>query len=342
MGLKVLVCHPGPQYSVADVHSKIVKGLRDNGCEVGDLNLDRYLDFFCASHVDRGNGLERFVSYEDACRMACDYAIDHACYTFWPDVVIIVSGFFVPPEKYRLLRAHGHHLVLWCTESPYEDDRQLAMAQFADTVILNDPQNINEFKQKNRRTFYIPHSYDPDIHHPGPFSQEHASDFFFVGTGYPSRMEFFENVDWDGIDVALAGNWKEAAGTPLEQYLTDKPGDCIDNTDVQPFYWSTKASANIYRKEAQTDDLSEGWAVGPREIELAATKTFFLREARGESDLLFPMLPTFSCPGDFGEKLRWWLAHDRERADAAEAAAAAVTDRTVTETAATLLRHINP
>jgi len=217
MGLKVLVCHPGPQYSVADVHSKIVKGLRDNGCEVGDLNLDRYLDFFCASHVDRGNGLERFVSYEDACRMACDYAIDHACYTFWPDVVIIVSGFFVPPEKYRLLRAHGHHLVLWCTESPYEDDRQLAMAQFADTVILNDPQNINEFKQKNRRTFYIPHSYDPDIHHPGPFSQEHASDFFFVGTGYPSRMEFFENVDWDGIDVALAGNWKEAAGTPLEE-----------------------------------------------------------------------------------------------------------------------------
>jgi len=51
-----------------------------------------------------------------------------------------------------------------------------------------------------------------------------------------------------------------------------------------------------------------GWVHG--EIELAATETFFLRDPRPESDLILPMLPSFTSPEEFSDKLRWWLDHE--------------------------------
>lgn len=274
--------------------------------------------------------------------MAADAALDSACYQFWPDVVIIVSSFFIPPKKYELMRAHKHHVVLWCTESPYEDEKQAWQAAVADTVIVNDPINLDMYRAVNKNSHYLPHCYDPDLHHPGVSDPEFESDFFFVGTGYPSRMEFFNAVDWSGIDFKLAGNWASSKGTPLEPYVVHPMDWCLENSEAQQFYWSTQMSANIYRKEATSAEYVEGWAVGPREIELAASQTFFLREPRGESDELFPMMPTFSEPGDFEEKLRWWLPRVDERREASRKAAATVGERTTKNIAARLLQLINP
>jgi hypothetical protein len=116
--------------------------------------------------------------------------------------------------------------------------------------------------------------------------------------------------------------------------------DCVGNDQAAELYASTNASANLYRTEAERADLEQGWAVGPREIELAATGTFFLRDPRPEGDELFPMLPTFTGPGDFGDQLRWWLAHDEARTEASTAARNAVHDRTFRNNAARLLRLI--
>ena len=84
-----------------------------------------------------------------------------------------------------------------------------------------------------------------------------------------------------------------------------------------------------------------GTPMGPREVELAACGSFFLREPRPEGDDLFPMLPTFTEPGDFGDQLRWWLSNEGPRLNAALAAQAAIADRTFTNTAARLLRLVD-
>jgi hypothetical protein len=52
------------------------------------------------------------------------------------------------------------------------------------------------------------------------------------------------------------------------------------------------------------------------------------------------VLPTFTDPGDFGDQLRWWLAHDTERAEASRLARLAVADRTFTNNAAQMLRRL--
>lgn len=53
--------------------------------------------------------------------------------------------------------------------------------------------------------------------------------------------------------------------------------------------------------------------MGPREVELAASHTFFVTEARGENLEVFPEVPKFSTPGECEDLLRWYLAHDRAR-----------------------------
>jgi spore maturation protein CgeB len=53
------------------------------------------------------------------------------------------------------------------------------------------------------------------------------------------------------------------------------------------------------------------------------------------------MLPTFDGPGDFGDKLRYYLAHDDEREEMGLKAQAAVADRTFENNAAQLLRLLD-
>jgi spore maturation protein CgeB len=115
---------------------------------------------------------------------------------------------------------------------------------------------------------------------------------------------------------------------------------CCPNEDTAAMYRATKTSANLYRREAQRDELVTGWAMGPRELELAACGTFYLRQARGENELVLPMLPSFSGPDDFGEQLRWWIGHDDERERVAKLACEAVADRTFDVNALRLLHLI--
>lgn len=331
--MKVLAIRPGPQFSVADVHRGWVQGLRACGCEVLDFNFDDQMTFYATAEMPDARGAPTFNVEEAA--MLASKGVEAACYSFAPDVVVVMSGFFVPPTLYQLIRERGSKIVLVHTESPYEDHKQTQRAMFADLNIVNDPTNIGMFPAG---TLYLPHCFDPVIHHLRQPTPDAVSDFAFVGTGYQSRIDFFEQVDFDGIDVALAGQWRQLTeGSPLRKFLAHDILECCDNEDAVDLYASTKVSANIYRKEGTH---TEAWAMGPREVELAACGTFFLRESRGEGDEVFSMLPTFDGPGDFAEKLRWWLDHDTARSEAAVLACAAIQDRTFPKIAAEMLRAL--
>jgi spore maturation protein CgeB len=338
----VLVVHPGPHFSVADVHDGLVKGLRANGADVQSFNLHDRLNFYSEVQIDRDGEYRKALSPDAAQQLALK-GLEATLYEWWPDVVVIVSGFFITPELWGVLARRPHHVVLWCTESPYEDDRQMRPARYADTVVINDPLNLGSYvAEVNERTFYFPHSYDPDRHHPGEVEPDNECDFAFVGTGFQSRIDFFEAVDWTGINAVFGGNWQLVEpGSPLEPMLLHGRSECLDNADAARLYRSAKVTANLYRKETSEGGQAHGWAMGPREVELAACGSFFMREPRGEGDDLFPMLPTFTTPAEFESQLRWWLAHPEERKAAAFAARAAIADRTFTDTAARLLSIVD-
>lgn len=336
--MKVLVIQPGVDFSPADMARGWVKGLRQLGCQVVDFNFADRLAFYAGAHMKKGRRWVPAFAGEAAVRLAAK-GIQDVCYEWWPDVVVIISGFFIPPELYGLMRARGHRVVLVCSEQPYETDRELPRAELADRVILNDPTNLERFRAVNPNTTYLPHAYDPDVHRPGPPTPDAVSDFAFVGTAFPSRIEFFEAVDWAGIDVALAGHWQSLdEESPLRKFVAHDIAACCPNDQAVTLYQSTKVSANLYRQETTEGGSAEGAAMSPREVELAATGCFFLRESRDEGDRVLPMLPTFTGPDDFAELLRWWLTHDTSREAAAIAARAAIEPFTFTRNARELLR----
>lgn len=330
---------PGPEFSVKDVFNGWVRAFTELGCEVRRFQLADRLTYHEIA-------LRGKVPEDERPQMAAWAAAEGLaaeCYTTWPDVVVIVSAFFVPPDLYGLLRARGHKVVVLLTESPYEDSSQYGLAQRADLAIINDPTNLDVFRQIQPNTFYLPHAYDPKIHHRRAPERDLFCDVGWVGTAYPSRISWMESVPWGDLNVALAGNWQNLdPDSPLNDYLvSERPEWCFDNEDTVRLYSSARSSFNTYRVEAAHPELSEGWAMGPREVELAAVECFYLTEERGENRAVLPMVPTFSGPGDYIDKLRWWLDHPTEMDEVTTKAREAIADRTFTNHAAELLRRLN-
>lgn len=340
--MKWLVVHPGPNFSVADVYTGWCEALAAAGQKVSRYALDARLTFYGSVLLesDEPGKFRQALTGKQATERAIDGLYSHL-YRWQPDVLLVVSGFFVPHDLLDLARQRGTRVVLLHTESPYEDGRQLALAAHADLNLLNDPINIEAYREL-APTHYVPHAYRPQIHHPGPPSPDCAADFAFVGTGYPSRVAYFEAMHaagaLDGLDVLLAGNWQSLSDdSPLRKYVGHDLEHCLDNTDTADIYRSARVGINMYRREAEADHLAAGWAMGPREVEMAACGMFYLREPRGEGDKLLPMLPRATSPGEAGDALRWWLAHEDARKATARAAREAVSDRTFDHNAARLL-----
>lgn len=340
--------HPGPNFSVADVHDGWVEALRGLGCEVASFNSDDRIQFYGHALISTGDVDEtghplvrRAMNDEDALRAAMQ-GLSHAALAMWPDVILFISGFFVTPGIMGLIQSRRMKVVLLGTESPYQEKMQLERAQCADLVLLNDPVNIEQYRDLGVTAEYAPHAYRPSVHYPrtGPVNTELAADLAFIGTGFASRIDFFERMKLADLDVLLGGCWPLAQHSPLRQFMGHDIEECVPNYEAAEVYRNAKCGINFYRREyddADVDTQAVPWAMGPREVEQSACGLFYLRDPRAEGDELLDMLPTFSGPEDAGEQIRWWLAHDAERDEAAHKAREAIADRTFTSNAKRLL-----
>jgi len=335
--VRILVVHPGPSYSVQDVYTGWVEALRSLGQHVVEYNLGDRLAFYDnALMPTREEGVFRkAVAAEDATRLAVS-GLSAQLYNYRPDVLLVVSGFFIPPAMLDHVRSSGTRVVLLHTESPYEEARQIALSEHADVSLVNDPINIGQYPGV---TLYVPHAYRPTVHCPGEAKADLLCDLSFVGTGYPTRVKFFEAMDLEGLDVTLAGNWQGLPETsPLRVRIDGDTRECMDNVDTVDLYRASTVGINLYRRDGLDADCAPGVAMGPREVEMAACGLFYLRDPRAEGDELLHMLPTFTSPGEASELLRWWLDHPAERERAAQAARQAVAGRTFEANATALLR----
>lgn len=336
--MRWVVAHPGPHFSVDDVYDGWCEALTDLGQTVIPFNLGDRLQFYSHAHFKDDDG--QFIPAV-AGQHLTDLAVNGLYATLYkarPDVLLVISGWFVPRSVYDLCHAYGTKVVVVHTEEPYETDRAVRIAEWADVNLINDPTNIVQFP---RGTRYAHQAYRPGRHHPGPPREDYACDLAFIGTGYPSRIQFLEAMDLTGLDVLLGGNWQSVKeGDPLHGYLANEPDVCVDNAETADVYRSAQMGLNLYRRETSEGGRPDGWACGPREIEMAACGLFYLREPRSESDELFDMLPTFSSPEEASDLLRYWLARPAEREEVALKARAAIADRTFHSLAVELLRQL--
>jgi spore maturation protein CgeB len=336
--VRILVVHPGPSFSVADVYVGWVEALQDLGHHIIEFNLDDRLAFYDLAYL-------QVTDHQFRKALTAEVAIEHAVnglyatlYKTIPDVLLVITGFLIPDHLLDMARRYGTKVVVLHTESPYEDDRQTAQAEHADLNLINDPTNIDRFPTG---TIYMPHAYRPTLHRPSVPDPKLAADLAFVGTGFESRINLFEAMNLDGLDVLLAGNWQRLdIDSPLRQYVAHAESECLDNTETVRIYQSAQVGLNYYRREGDTDDDATGWAMGPREVEMAACGLFFIRDPRPEGDEVLSMLPTFTTPDDAADQIRWWLDHRTARQEAAYQARRIIAGRTFEANARTLLTHL--
>jgi len=336
---RILVVHPGPDFSVADVYRGWIKALKKQGHQVMVYNTNERLTFYgmaCfqdkeVEPCEHGYGpVRKAMPDPEMIAQMATKGLMESCYIFWPDVVFFISAFFQTAQSLHIMKTRGHKIVMLHTESPYQDDEQMMRGAFADLNLLNDPTNFDRWKELGP-VAYVPHSYDDDVHY-AVTPRNYEIDFSFIGTSFLSRLKFFSAMNFDGIDTVFGGNgWdtvpEEYQG--LWKYLGHRPDECVDNTETARIYRMTKIGMNLYRQEGEEQHKGEGWAMGPREIEMAACGLFFLRDRRPESDEVFgKILPTFDGPEDAEKQMRWWLKRDKMRERKAEKALEAVADRT--------------
>jgi hypothetical protein len=256
-------------------------------------------------------------------------------YVFWPDVIFFVSGFYMTAPMLQVMRTRRHKIVILHTESPYQDDEQMVRGQFADLNLLNDPVNIAAWRDMDIPVAYMPHAYDPDIHYLAA-KRNYEADFAFIGTMFKSRAEFFSKMDFTGLHVAFGGaGWDTGLDDypellkPLLKYLEHPVGHCVDNGETARMYRLAKCGINFYRRESEDSQQGKGWAMGPREVEMAACGLFFLRDPRPESDEVFgKCLPAFGSAGEASQELRYWAGNDALREHRARQAYERIASRT--------------
>lgn len=348
--------HPGPEFSVADVFNGWKKAFEKQGHQVAVFNTNDLgrLSFYSQVSVpdygapaDPETGLvpwRKAMTKEDAVTASMQ-GLTHDLYSVWPHMVFFVSAFFTPAWVMDLIRQRRHKLVILHTESPYQDDEQLMRAQYATLNLLNDPVNLEEYAQL-APAMYMPHAYDPDIHYPGPVKGKDI-DFSFIGTMFDSRRVFFEElfsrIDADRYKIALGGaayDGEHLNGSPLLKYVGHPRDEAVDNTETADTYRRTRVGINFYRRESEKIHEGEGWAIGPREVEMAACGIPWVRDARGESDELFPFLPTFGSVEEAAGLLKFYLENPKDAAFLGKRARQRIKDRTFDSHAAQLMEEM--
>ena len=322
--MRILVCYPGHTISTVDVAIGWEKGLKLEGHEVYQLAYEYNVPFYGAV-LEAWNEWNPDFHYtlNDTLWLASQDLVCKAVELKPLDLVLIVNGLLVHERGYQLLNQLDVPVVVIHTEAPYNDHLVAPMLPYIDVLFINDKASLGKFREQNPATFYLPHSYDPERHHPpaGPSNGDHQHQVFFLGSMYEERKALFrelEEIDL-GTDIEL-----DIFSTSMDGRGRVTGG--MMNEELVMHYWgsdivlSPNRTTKDYFEKTQITDPA--WSLGPRVYEVAACGAFQLTDD-GRPELREVFGDTIPIYHD-AEELAGLIAHftgrpveRRERAEAA-------------------------
>jgi len=348
--MKLLLVHPGADWSVSDVWRGLSAAFERAGVELIHYAMSGRIEQSAAflDGVNKANKRKDKDAPEfgpaDYMYHASTGVIERAL-RHKVDWVFYISGLYFHVQVYELMRRAGIRQAVLLTESPYNDDHEKMVAGLVDVVFTNERSSVETFKPLCHSVHYYQHAYDPDIHNTEPLEETEdpvpAHDVVFVGTGFEERIAIFHGIDWEGIDFGLYGTWKLLGSrNRLREHL--KLG-VVPNEYTAQLYRRAKIGLNPHRTSLgygrDVEHVRGAESMNPRCYELAATGTFFITDPRPEVKEVFgSTVPTAASPEEWEEQIRYWLAHDEERAQVAAQLPGLVRDHTFDARAADILR----
>lgn len=327
--MRILLTYPGPSYSTFDVAAGYHDALDALGHEVHAFNHHGWIKMY---DVALGLWQER---QEDATLpvtlsrvLAAEHVVIEAIDVV-PDVILIVTALGMHRRAFDLLGKLRLPMAVLLTESPYEDLPQSLVLQKGNVsaAFTNERTSAKRLEEASGiPTYYLPHAYDPGRHKPRIVNGDYQTDIFFWGTLWPRREELLEAVQGLPYHVKAGGIWPYAKNRAEAE---DSVARVIDNKEMPLWYSGTKIALNHHREfctlakdEEQYLDHGEAESLGPRAYEIAACGAFQLcDDTRAElADVFGDSVATYSGITDLRDKASYYLQHDRERREMAQAA----------------------
>jgi spore maturation protein CgeB len=267
------------------------------------------------------------------------------------DWIIVVNGNLHDPGKLKAWSRTYAPVAVLCTESPYDMDQELARVAVADGAWTHERLAVAPLQSVNPNVSYLPHAWHPQRHGLGVAdSSVPAHDVVFVGTCFGERAEWFNAIDWSGIDLGLYGLWE---GFGLDEHVEKCiRHDILANRTKTPtvdLYRRAKMSLNLYRTKGGPKDGPKrpmpAISLNPRAYELAACGVFYLSTPRLEVANTFgELVPVIGGTRETAKAdervIRDWLARDADRAEIAQQLPASVAGQSWVERGAQVLEDL--
>jgi len=322
--VRVLVVHPGASWSTADVDAGLRWGLQHHGVEVIEYRLDSRIDhsqrwlYRAWRRSKARHGTQRPTTadvFYHAGVGAIERALRHQV-----DAVIVVSAMFMHPDVIIMLKRAGVRVVALFTESPYDLPKELQIARLVDGCWTIERSSVPAFEAVNRNVGYLRHAWLPGRHTAEPDATDPsvpAHDVVFVGSAFRERVDFFNAIDWTGIDLGLYGNWTALSSRHRLRHFV-RPPSPVPNALTAALYRRAKVTINLYRtsqgfgKDAPSIEHAE--SLNPRAYELAACGAVSVSSYRAEVPEVFgALVPTITTPAEAEATIRALLEDDDQR-----------------------------
>jgi spore maturation protein CgeB len=313
--MRVQLVYPGHSTSTIDVAIGLAQGLKASGVEVHEVLTHDLFAFYqgALAYWEENNRSFEWndsdVGYMAACIAVADMLQRPA------DIALVVTGITLHKTYYECMKRLGVPIAVALTESPYSNDWQKAFVDAVkpDVVFVNDKASTELLGGT-----YLPHSYNPSVHHQMTVGDEYKSDVCFVGTLYPERRELLSGVNWEGIKfVGLGGEMEMHNGQ-----VTMATKGRISNEEAVRYYNGAKIVLNLqrtvkgaYEKDLEHIGVDEAYSIGPRAYEVAACGAFQIaQDGRPEYAQVFgDSVPMFRTSAELEGLARRFLSADEER-----------------------------
>jgi hypothetical protein len=242
---------------------------------------------------------------------------------FRPDLILICKGAFLTRATLaRVKAATGAALINYATDDPFNSrvspPGQIETIPLYDLYVCTKWAIMKDVVRAGcSNVMYLPFGYQPSVHFPEPPASAEErrrfdSDVVFIGSYDRERIVFFRHLlkQIPSLKLALyGGQWNRSLR--LRRYWR---GFALGR-DFRLALAGARIAVNLVR-HANRDTHSM------RSFELPACGCFMLAERADEHLALFQDEHEgayFSSPQEFAAKVRYYLAHERERAEIAQA-----------------------
>lgn len=249
-----------------------------------------------------------------------------------PDFILLMAGVRIPQAVLEFIRQSGVKSAVWMTEDPYYMDWTAPIAGYFNYIFTIEEAALEQYKALGHpRVYHLPLGTDPALFCPSPVSTEFESDVCLVGVPYRNRIEIIDFLLADtDYHIQLVGRgW----GRYVQEWSRNSgPRIGLVNAWVKPetaanYYNGAKIVLNIHRLSDERYNRNrmgvEARSINNRTYDTAACAAFQLTDYRiglgGQFEEGTEII-SYQNQQDFLQKLRYYMDHEQERRQIAEAA----------------------